>query len=230
MAFPSAWDISVNHHPENHIDRFPYTGPLHTTLENQSLTIHLYEKDLMGITPLALQGWLDMELARCHLQVEPSVYRVNFDKEFRPLIDLSASGLQMVRHMVAHLETGLRNLIAAQIVIEMGNSKALLYCYTHKISPSIEEKENYQRFYLHQWIRAIFLCRKNKRFAPVALMADKGIAAELVSYWWKCHAYISSKDKCFLETLFYLSYQNPVKHFSETLVEMFKFVKSQLLV
>ena len=112
----------------------------------------------------------------------------------------------------------------------MGNSMALLYYYTYKITPSVEEKENYQRLYPHQWIRAIFLCRKNKRFAPAALMAEKGIAAELVSYWWNCHAYMSPEDKRFLETLFYLSNQNPVKHFSETLVEMFKFVKSQLLV
>jgi hypothetical protein len=230
MAFPSALNIQVDRHPKDDIDRSPYAGPLHTTLENQKLTIHLYEKDLMGISPLALQGWLAMELARRHLQLEPSVYQVNFDKKIRPLINISGSGLQMVRHMVAHLETGLKNLIASQIVIEMGNSMALLYYYTYKITPSVEEKENYQRLYPHQWIRAIFLCRKNMRFAPVALMADKGIAAELVSYWWTCHTYISPEDKRFLETLFYLSNQNPVKHFSETLVEMFKFVKSQLLI
>jgi hypothetical protein len=230
MAFPSAWEIIVNRHPKDDIDRLPYAGPLHTTLEYQRLTIHLYEKDLMGISPLALQGWLNMELARRHLQVEPSVFRVNFDKEFRHLINISGSGLQMVRHMVAHLETGLNNLIAAQMVIEMGNSMALLYYYTYKISPSIEEKENYQRFYPHQWIRAIFLCRKNKAFAPVALMANKGIAAELASYWWDCHAYILPEDKRFLETLFFLANQNPVKQFSKTLLDMFKFVKSQLLI
>lgn len=230
MAFPSVLDILVNRHPKNDIDRFPYAAPLHTTLENHSLTIHLYEKDLMGITPLALQGWVNMELARRHLQLEPSMYRVNFDKEIRPLFSISGSGLQMMRHIVSHLKAGLKNLIAAQIVIEMGNSMALLYYYTYKISPSLDEKENYQRLYPHQWIRAIFLCRKNKHFTPVALMADKGIAAELLSYWWNCHAYISSEDKHFLEKLFYLSNQNPVKHFSETLVEMFKFVKSQLLI
>jgi hypothetical protein len=230
MAFPSAWEILVNRHPKDDIDRSAYAGPLYTTLENQRLTIHLYEKDLMGISPLALQGWLYMEMAGRHLQVEPSVCRFNFDEEIRPLTNISGSGLQMVRHMVAYLETGLKNLIAAQIVIEMGNSTALLHYYTYRISPSVEEKENYQRLYPHQWIRAIFLCRKNKRFAPVALMADKGIAAELVSYWWNCHAYISSGDKRFLETLFYLSNQNPMKHFSDTLVKMFKFVKSQLLI
>ncbi len=230
MAFPSAWKILVNQHPKDDINRSPFAAPLHTTLEDQRLTIHLYEKYLMGISPLALQGWLNMELARRHLQVEPSVYRFNFDKEIHPLINISGSGLQMVRHMVAHLETGLRNLIASQFVIEMGNSKALLYYYIYKISPSIEEKENYQRLYPHQWIRAIFLCRKNRRFTPVALMADQGIEAQLVSYWWNCHAYISQEDKRVLETLFSLANQNPVKQFSENLVDMFKFVKSQLLI
>ncbi len=170
-----------------------------------------------------------MELARRQLDLEPSIYRVNFNKEIRPLVYTGGSGLHLVRHMVVHLETSLKNLIAAQIVIEIGNSKSLLYYYTYKISPSVEEKENYRRLFPHQWIRAIFLCKKNKGFTPVALLAAKGIAAELVSYWWNCHAYISPEDKRFLETLFYLSNQNPVKHFAETLVEMFKFVKSQLL-
>ena len=119
MAFPSAWEILVNRHPKDDINRSPFAAPLYTTLENQRLTIHLYEKDLMGISPLALQGWLDMELARRHLQLETSVYRVNFDKEIRPLINISGSGLQMVRHMVAHLETGLRNLIAAEMIINL---------------------------------------------------------------------------------------------------------------
>ena len=150
MAFPSAWEILVNRHPKDDIDHSPYAGPLHTTLENQSLTIHLYEKDLMGITPLALQGCLNIELARRHLQLEPSMYRVNFDKEIRPIFNISGSGLQMMRHIVAHLKAGLKNLIAAQTVIEMGNSMALLCYYTYKISPSLDEKENYQRFYPHR--------------------------------------------------------------------------------
>ncbi len=230
MDFPSALDIHVDRHPNDTIDRSPYAGPLHTTLENQKLTIHLYEKDLMGISPLALQGWLDMQLAHRHLELEPSMYRVNFKNEIRPIFNTAGSGLHMVRHMVVHLETSLKNLIAAQIVIEIGNSMPLLYYYTYKISPSAEEKENYQRLYPHQWVRAIFLCKKNRGFAPVALIAHKGIAAELASYWWNCHAYISPEDKRFLESLFYLSNQNPVKHFSETLVEMFKFVTSQLLI
>ena len=230
MAFPSALDIHVDRHPKDTMDRSPHAGLLHTTLENQKLTIHLYEKGLMGISPLALQGWLNMELARRQLELEPSTYRVNFNKEIRPLFNTGGSGLHLVRHMVVHLETSLKNLIAAQIVIEIGNSNPLLYYYTYKISLSVEEKENYQRLFPHQWIRAIFLCNKNKEFTPVALLADKGIAAELETYWWDCHAYISQQDKRFLKTLFSLSNQNPVKYFSETLVEMFKFVKSQLLI
>ena len=61
-------------------------------------------------------------------------------------------------------------------------------------------------------------------------MANKGIAVELMSYWWNCHSFISPEDRRFLETLFYLSNHNPVKHFAETLVEMFKFVKTQMLL
>jgi hypothetical protein len=229
MAFPSAVDIHVDRHPKDHNDRPPHAIPVHVTVENQKLTIHLHETALLGISPLVLQGWLDMELARRQLELEPALYRVNFQKKIHPLFYITGSGLHIVRHMVAHLEDSLKNLIAAQMVIEIGHSRPLLYYYHYRISPSVEETENYQRLFPHQWIRAIFLCKKNKGYTPVALLADKGIAAELESYWWNCHAYISPEDKHFLKTLFSLSNQNPVKHFSETLVEMFKFVKSQLL-
>jgi len=230
MAFPSTVDIQVNRHPKYDDHRSPQASPVHASLENQKLTIHLCDEALMGIPPLALQGWLDMELARRQLELEPSTYRVNFNREIRPLFSMSGSSLHLVRHMVAHLETGLKNLIAAQMVIEIGNSRSLLYYYTYKTNPSVEEMENYQRLFPHQWIRAIFLCNKNKGFTPVALLADIGIAAELESYWWNCHAFLPPEDKRFLKTLFSLSNQNPVKHFSKTLVEMFKFVKSQLLI
>ena len=230
MAFPSTVDIRVDRHQKNNNQRSSHVSPVYARLENQKVTIYLRDEALLGIPQLALQGWLDMELARRQLELEPTTYRVNFDKEIRPLFYTGGSGLHLVRHMVVHLETSLKNLIAAQMVIEIGNGRPLLYYYTYKINPSIEETENYQRLFPHHWIRAIFLCKKNKGFAPVALLADKGIAAELESYWWDCHAYISPEDKRFLKTIFRLSNQNPVKHFSETLVEMFKFVKSQLLI
>ena len=230
MAFPSAVDIQVRRHPKNNDPRSLQVSPVHSALRKQKLTIHLNEEALIGISPLALQGGVNMELARRHLELEPSMYRVNFNREIRPLFDIAGSGLHMVRHMVVHLETSLKNLIAAQMVIEIGNSLPLFYYCYNTIIPSFEEMENYQRLVPHQWIRAIFLCKKNKGFTPVALLAAKGIAAELEAYWWNCHGFLSPEDKRFLKTLFGISNQNPVKYFSDTLIEMFKFVKSQFLI
>jgi len=229
-AFPSTVRIQVNRHPQDMEPDTPQARPVHSILANQQLAVHLYEEPLMGISPLALQGWLDMELARRQLELEPALYRINFDKEIRPLLYLSGSGLHMIRHLVVHLETSLKNLIAARLVIEIGHCVALLYSYFYRITPSIVEKENYQRLVPYDWIRAIFLCKKNRGFAPVALLAEQGAAAELESYWWSCHAYMLPEDKRFLKTLFSLANQNPIQHFSETLVEMFKFVKSQRLI
>ncbi len=229
-AFPSALDMHVECHPKDTDLCSPQISPLRLTLENQKLTIHLCEETLIGISPLALQGWLNMDLARRHLELEPSAYRINFERKIRPLFNIAGSGVHLVRHMVAHLENSLKNLIAAQIVIDIGNSKPLLYYYFYTISPSVEEMENYQRLFPHHWIRAIFLCKKNTEFMPVALLAHTGTGTELESYWWNCHAYISPEDKHFLKALFSLSDQNPVKYFSDTLVEMFKLLKSQLLI
>lgn len=230
VAFPSAVEIRVDRHCKENPSRPWQSSSLRASLENQKLTIHMCEASLMGISPLALQGWLDMELARCHMELEAALYRVNFNEKIRPHFYMAGSGLHMVRHLVAHLETGLKNLIAAQLVIEIGNGRALWHSYYHQISPSVADRENYQRVFPYHWMRALFLCNKNRGYTPVALLANKGIAAELESYWWNCHAYLASEDQRFLRTLFSLSNQNPVKHFSETLVEMFKFVKTQLLI
>ncbi len=230
MSFPSAVDIRIVRHPQEDLQRSSRVSPLGATLTDQKLSIYLHEDSLLGISPLALQGWLDIELARRHLELDPALYRVNFDQDIRPHFYVSGSGTHLVRHLVVHLEASLKNLIATQLVIEIGHSKPLLYFYHYRINPSVAEQENYQRLFPYHWIRAIFLCKKNKGFTPVALLADKGIAAELESYWWNCHAYLVPEDKRFLQTLFSLSKQNPVKRFAENLVEMFKFVKAQLLI
>lgn len=230
MAFPTAVDIRIVQHPPENRQHPPRVSPLAATLDDRKLRIHLSEASLLGMSPLALQGWLDMELARRHLELEPELYRVNFDRDIRPHFYISGAGTHMVRHLVVHLETSLRNLIAAQQVIEIGHSEPLLYFFHYRITPSTAERENYQRLFPYHWIRAIFLCKKNKGFSPVALLADQGIAAELAAYWWNCHAYLEPEDKRFLQTLFGLSKHDPFKHFPETLVEMFKFVKTQLLL
>ncbi len=230
VAFPSEIDIQVADHPKEMDPRSSLISPLYATLDSQKLTIYLYPNALMGISPMALQGWLDMELARCQLALEPSMFRVNFDKKIRTIFNVSGSGHHIVRHMVAHLENSVKNLIAAQIVIDVGNSSPLLYYCYHKISPSIEDLNNYERLFPHQWVRAIFLCKKNKDYMPVAVLADSGISNELESYWWKCHRYLSTEDRQFLIALFKIAKQNPVKYFSDTMVEMFKLVKSQFLI
>ena len=230
MAFPSGIDIQIADHPKEMDPPSSLINPLQVTLDTQKLRIYLYPEALIGISPLALQGWLDMELARCQLALEPSMYRVNFDKKIRTIFNVSGSGHHIVRHMVAHLENSLKNLIAAQIVIEIGNSSPLLhYCY-HRINPSIEDGTNYERLFPHQWVRAIFLCKKNKDYMPVAALADSGLANELESYWWKCHRYLSTGDRQFLKALFNTAKQNPVKYFSDTMVEMFRLVTSQFLI
>ncbi|CAB1077431.1 hypothetical protein D1AOALGA4SA_5220 [Olavius algarvensis Delta 1 endosymbiont] len=229
-SFPSTVDIRIDRHRKDMENSAVQIRPVHAALKNQQLTIHLYEEPLMGISPLALQGLLDMELARCQLELEPALYRVNFKKQIRPLFSVSGSGLNLVRHLVVHLETGVKNLIAARLVMEIGHGEPLLYACYYEITPSVVEKENYQRLVPHDWIRAVFLAKKSREFSPMALLAERGPAAELESFWWHCHTYIVPEDKRILKTLFDLSKQNPVKHFSETLVEMFKLVRSQLLM
>jgi hypothetical protein len=205
-------------------------APIFSEIHDNCLTIHLCEEDLVGIPQLALQGWLDLELSGWVVKRQPELYRFNFRKDILPLFTVSGSAVQFTRHLVAHLEAGLKKYLATRMIIDMGHGLPQLYYYFLQINLSHSDRESYQRLVPHHWIRADFLCKKFKVYLCVALLADQGFSIALKSYWWDCHSYILPQDRALLEKLAAVPSLYAERSYSYKLVQIFAAVKRHLLV
>jgi hypothetical protein len=197
--------------------------------QNQKLILNLYAGKFKGIPPLALQGWLDLELFSYVIQKQPELYRFNFQKDILPLFNVSGSAVQLMRYLIHQIEIGLRQTLATEMILDAGHGLALLYYYYYSLTPTEEDKEDYRRYLPHSWLRAIFLCKKFADFQSVCLLSRSGISTALKRYWWQCHDHFTSDDRTLLENLVSTSHQYREEPFAFRLIEIFKWVKTNIL-
>ena len=119
---------------------------------------------------LALQGWLDFELAAAVIRRQQTLYRYNFKRDILPLFQVSGMAAQFIRYLVSHLEDCLKRALRADMILNMNHGLPLAYFYYLMTVPSAAEKRSYQKLVPHKWTRAIFVCKKSKEFVPVALL------------------------------------------------------------
>lgn len=204
------------------------TDPIYSEQSESRLTIHLCEELLKGITFSAFQGWIDYELSCCLLKLQPELYQFNFSRQVLPLFPVTGSAVNLVRHMVEYLRSGLKNYLVTKMIIEMSHGLSQAHFYFFKIEPRLEERYNYKQIILHKWIRASFLCRKLKELIPISLLANRniGFSRNLKSIWWNYHEYLLPEDRKFLEELVLIPDQYDKNPYSFKLLEMFKKLQS----
>lgn len=206
------------------------TPPVYSESDDHRSVIHLSTPDLIGIPSLALQGWLDSELAAIVIQRRHTVYRYNFKREILPLFQVSGMAVQFIRYLVSHLEDCLKSAIRAEIIIGIEHGLPLAYyCYL-MTAPSAEEKQDYQNLLPHKWTRAIFMCKKGKEFLPVALLDAGGYMPALASFWRRCHAYLQPEDRELLQKLAAAFRAHRQHRFSDQMAAVFEVIKSDLLI
>lgn len=204
--------------------KMSHLGPVYSERQDNCLTIHVCEEALMGIPLLALKGWLDQELTCCLLKLQPEFYQFNFNKQILPLVPVSGSAVNLLRHMVEHLKYGLNRFLVTRMIIDSGHGLSQVCFYSFKMNPSSEERDNYHRIIPHHWIRASFLCEKFKEFMPISLLADRNItfSRDLKSVWWKHHEYLTHEDRILLEDLVIIPDKYSDAPYSVKLIEMFR--------
>jgi hypothetical protein len=196
--------------------------------ENGHITIHVCEKDLIDISVLALQGWLNQALSYHSLENDPAIRQFNFSNLIEPLFRTSGLAKDIIRQLVEGLHSACKAYLATQIVVDMGDAPALVHFYFFKINPNSEEIVNYQLMLPHGWIRLLFLSRKLGEFLPIFLLGNKGFSPELRSFWFKSHGYLLSEDKSLLEELAMVSATEARKNYADTIVKMFLKIRPRL--
>jgi hypothetical protein len=197
--------------------------------DDHRIIIHLNIPDLVGISTLALQGWLDFELAAVIIRRQDNLYRYNFKQDILPRFQVSGMAAQFIRYLVFHLEDCLKRGLRTDMILKMEHGLPLAYyCYLMTV-PSAEQKQSYQNLVPHNWTRAIFICKKSKEFVPIALLDAGGYLPTLASFWWRCHTYLLSEDRKLLQKLAAVFLSNHHHRFSDQMMALFDAIKSDLL-
>jgi hypothetical protein len=203
--------------------------PVFSESDDHRIIIHLNIPDLVGIPTLALQGWLDFELAAIIIRRRHTLYRYNFKQDILPLFLVSGMAAQFIRYLVSHLEDCLKRALRTDMILKMEHGLPLAYYYYLMTVPSAEEMQSYQNLVAHNWTRAIFICKKSKEFVPIALLDAGGYLPTLASFWWRCNGYLLPEDRKLMQKLAAAFLSNRHQRFSDQMVAAFDAIKSDLL-
>jgi hypothetical protein len=195
----------------------------------EHIMIHMCEEDLIGISVLALQGWLNQALSYHSLENDPVISQFNFSDLIKPLFRTSGLAEEVIRQLVEGLHSALKAYLATQMAVDMGDALAQVHFYFFKINPNSEEIVDYQLMLPHGWIRLLFLSRKLREFLPIFLLGNMGFSPELRSFWSKSHGYLLSEDMSLLEELAMVPAGEARKHYADTIVKMFLKIRPRLV-
>jgi hypothetical protein len=206
-------------------------GPILSEKQEFGCRLHLCEECLNDIPSLALQGWLEQELALCR-QKRHEELNCNFRENFLPLFYVVGSAENHIRELVHHLETGLRRYFSTERILTLGFGLHQVYLYFFRLDPGELPRERYEASIPHTWMRALFLSKKLKDLMPISLLARKNIpfSQDLEENWWKYHEYLMPEDQLMLKNIVDVPELHFQASFCSKLVEIFKIVKAHLLV
>lgn len=207
-------------------------GPVYTEQHRDRFTIHIWEEPLENIPSAALQGWMEHEAMCCVQKRLPELNGFNFRKNILPLMPVTGLAENHIRELVASLEAGLTKYLATKTITHMDGGFQQAHFYFFRISPILEDQDNYQKTLPHPWTKSLFMCRKFRELMPIYWLGDQnvGFSQDLTSYWWKIHDYVMPEDKIFLKELAGIPQQYAEAPYPDIVVALFKKLKSQYLL
>jgi hypothetical protein len=208
-----------------------FLGPVHSIKNNHRLTIHLCEEGLEGIPRAALKGWIEQEIVFHYLGLQSHRYAFNFCEEILPHFYVSGSAVNLIRHVVDHLDKGLRRFDAAEMLIKMGHEMPQLHLSFFRIRLCPEERDVYENMIPHPWVRASFISRKLKDILSISALSSRGIgfSKEVEGLWWQNYEYLLEADRALIGRLREIPIQAGLPHYRR-LIKMFLVLRDGILV
>jgi hypothetical protein len=185
--------------------------------------LHLCEQGLRDIWSLALQGWLEAELAAALLKSGPPANQCNFRRRILPLMPVTGAAENFIREIVDHIEKGLIAHNVTTMMMGWGQGLAQAHFHFFRTDTPADAKEEYESTLPHGWVRTHFLCQLLKAWLPLDLLAAQGIhlASELKAHWLRRHDFLLPEDRGLLRELAALARQQAADGYAETVVAMF---------
>jgi hypothetical protein len=205
--------------------------PLTIRLEGDRVICTLKLADLTGVPQLALQGMVDMVLAKAIMERDSQRYHLNFSRQILPLFPVSGSGVNFIRYIVECLSKGLKQYIATKSLISIGHGPPQAHLLFFKMDFPREDVSTCQMVAPHSWTKAVFLCRRIETYMALRALSSHGVAfsIQLQEAWEQGHEYLTGEDRAFLNKLVSILEQSAESSFSELMVQLFLVVRDRYL-
>lgn len=197
---------------------------------NGGLTLQLNPSVLREIPRISLKGWIEMEAAVFVISQSRYFKDFNFSTNILPLFPLSGSAVQFIRRIVSHLETVLKRVAATRMLMDLRRGDPQFYYHYYTIGSSATEAGDYRCMLPHQWTRALFLANKCKQYAPAALLDTSGMLPGIRSFWWEGHSFLNAEDRVTMEAMAEIATTDSAEQFSARVKELFRVVRTRLLI
>lgn len=205
--------------------------PIQAQVNNGTHELVVCPEILVPIPHIALQGWLELQIATSMVRARADWGQFNFRSQILPLMRLAGGSLYFVRGLVEYLSRSLTRLETTRTIKRMDRALPQVYYYFFTITPTDEEKRLYRRSLPHNWSRAGFLCSALMEYMGLSYLAGHGIgfSRALKEDWQHQYGYLHD-DQAFLDEMVSVACQSMDQGFSTRLTAMFTVLRNKLLI
>jgi hypothetical protein len=205
--------------------------PLSIRHDRGELICTLHLAGLAEVPEAALQGWVDMALAKAFMERDSHRYHLNFSRQILPLFPVSGSAVNFIRYIVECLSRGLKRYIATKTLITMGHGPLQAHFLFFKMYFPREDVSTCRMVAPHLWTKAVFLCRRLETYMALWVLSrhDVAFSFRLQEAWNQAHEYLTLEDKAFLHEIGSIPERKPGTSYADNMVEMFLTVRDRYL-
>jgi hypothetical protein len=183
------------------VDGFLYPEPVIWSSEADQLTVQIRTPEPASFPTPVLEGGLALALTGYLQSLHPDTFAFNFRRQILRTYPITGSAVQVIRHLVHHLEEAVKRGYAVESCVTEERERNLGAYFFHWVTPSSEGRRHYERSLPHAWMLALFLARLNRLFLPLTRLDGRTGISGLRSFWWDCHAWMRPEDRRLLEAL-----------------------------
>lgn len=215
--------------PRDSVDGFLSPEPVIWSSGADGVTLQIRTRDPGSFPPAVLEGGVMLALTGYLQSLPAGAFVFNFRRQILRTYPVTGSAVQVIRHLVHHLEEAVKRSLAVESCVAEGRARNLASYFFHWVTPSPDGGRHYEHALPHAWMRALLLARLCVQFLPLTRLDGRSAVSGLRSFWWDCHPWLLSEDRDLLEALSVVVGRDPLSSFASQVTTAFEFLLRHLL-
>jgi hypothetical protein len=221
--------VSAPPDPRDSVDGFLSPEPVIWSSDAESVTLQIRTRDPGTFPPPVLEGGLMLALTGYLQSLPADAFAFNFRRQILRTYPVTGSAVQIIRHLVHHLEEAVKRSLAVESCVAEGRARNLAPYFLHWVTPSPDGRRHYEHALPHAWMRALFLARLYVQFLPLTRLDGRASVSGLRSFWWDCHPWLLPEDRDLLDVLSAVVGRDSLASFASRVTASFEFLQRHLL-